>query len=81
MLAREPGDKRQIEWALRVLSFDEPDLTSGGGVLQECERLFRELGNEMDRGWVTSARLAFDEEGNLDRPRRLWSKPRRSSTA
>ena len=44
-LAREREDKRQIEWALRVLSFDEPDLDERRRLLQECERLNRQLGN------------------------------------
>src|SRR5438876_704980 len=41
-LARERDDQRQIEWALRVLSFDEPDLDQRRRLLQECERLNRE---------------------------------------
>jgi len=52
-LARERNDKRQIEWALRVLSFDEPDLDERRRLLHECEELLRELGNEGGLGWVT----------------------------
>ena len=40
-LARERDDQRQIEWALRVLSFDEPNLDERRRLLQECERLNR----------------------------------------
>ena len=53
MLAREHQDKRQIEWALRVLSFDEPDLHERRRLLSECERLLRELGDDAGLGWVT----------------------------
>ena len=53
VLARERNDKRQIEWALRVLSFDEPDLDERRRLLQECERLNRELGSDAGLGWVT----------------------------
>ena len=53
VLARERDDKRQIEWALRVLSFDEPDLDERRRLLQECERLNRELGSDAGLGWVT----------------------------
>jgi predicted ATPase/class 3 adenylate cyclase len=52
-LARERNDLRQTEWALRVLSFDEPDLDERRLLLQECERLNRELGNDGGLGWVT----------------------------
>jgi predicted ATPase/class 3 adenylate cyclase len=52
-LAREREDKRQIEWALRVLSFDEPDLDERRRLLQECERLNRQVGNDVGLGWVT----------------------------
>ena len=53
VLARERDDQRQIEWALRVLSFDEPDLDERRRLLQECERLNRELGNDAGLGRVT----------------------------
>jgi predicted ATPase len=53
ILASERDDQRQIEWALRVLSFDEPDLDERRRLLQECERLNRELGNDAGLGWVT----------------------------
>jgi predicted ATPase/class 3 adenylate cyclase len=69
-LARERQDKRQIEWALRVLSFDEPDLHERRRLLQECDRLLRELGNDVGRGWVTfllGSTLA--EEGSFEHAR------------
>ena len=66
-LARERDDKRQIEWALRVLSFDEPDLDERRRLLHECERLLRELGNDAGFAWVTFLRgMTFVEEGNFD---------------
>ena len=52
-IARERNDKRQIEWALRVLSFDEPDLDERRRLLHECEALLRELGDDGGLGWVT----------------------------
>jgi tetratricopeptide (TPR) repeat protein len=52
-IARERNDKRQIEWALRVLSFDEPDLDERRRLLHECEALLRELGDDAGLGWVT----------------------------
>ena len=51
-IARERHDKRQIEWALRVLSFDEPDLDERRRLLHECEALLRELGDDGGLGWV-----------------------------
>jgi tetratricopeptide (TPR) repeat protein len=69
-LARARDDKRQIEWALRVLSFDEPDFEERRRLLQECERLLRELGNEAGLGWVTFMRGAtFLDEGAFDQAR------------
>jgi predicted ATPase/class 3 adenylate cyclase len=66
-LARERDDKRQTEWALRVLSFDEPDLGERGRILNECERLLTELGNDAGLGWVTYLRgMTFVEEGRVD---------------
>jgi predicted ATPase len=66
-LARQRDDKRQIEWALRVLSFDEPDLEERRRLLDECERLSRELGNEPGLGWVAYLRgLTYIDEGRLD---------------
>ena len=66
-LARQSGDKRQIEWALRVLSFDEPDLDERRRLLRECERLLRELGNDAGLGWVTYLRgVTFIVEGRFD---------------
>ena len=71
-LARERDDKRQIEWALRVLSFDEPDLAERRRLLDDCERLSRELGNEAGLGWVAYLRgLAFMDEGRLDQAREM----------
>jgi predicted ATPase/class 3 adenylate cyclase len=52
-IARERNDKRQIEWALRVLSFDEPNLDERRRLLHECETLLRELGDDGGLGWVT----------------------------
>jgi predicted ATPase/class 3 adenylate cyclase len=70
ILARDQQDKRQIEWALRVLSFDEPELDERRRLLDECEGLLRELGNEAGLGWVTYLRgLTFIEEQNPDRAR------------
>jgi predicted ATPase len=66
-LARERDDKRQTEWALRVLSFDEPDLEERRRLLHECERLLRELGNDAGLAWVTYLRgMTFVAEGNFD---------------
>jgi predicted ATPase/class 3 adenylate cyclase len=66
-LARERDDKRQIEWALRVLSFDEPDLEERRGLLHECERLLRELGNDAGLAWVTYLRgMTFVAEGSFE---------------
>jgi len=55
-IARERHDKREIEWALRVLSFNEPDLDERRRLLDECEQLLKELGNEPGLGWVTYLR-------------------------
>jgi tetratricopeptide (TPR) repeat protein len=64
--ARERNDKRQIEWALRVLSFDEPDLDERRRMLHECEQLLRELGNDAGRAWVSLLLgEAFTEEGRF----------------
>ena len=52
-LANERNDKRQIEWALRVLSFDEPDLDERRRLLRECEALLHELGDDGGLGWVS----------------------------
>jgi predicted ATPase len=66
-LARERDDKRQIEWALRVLSFDEPDLNERRRLLDECERLLRELGDDAGLAWVTLLRgLTFIDAGSFD---------------
>jgi predicted ATPase/class 3 adenylate cyclase len=66
-LARERDDKRQIEWALRVLSFDEPDLDERRRLLDECERLLRELRNDAGLAWVTYLRgMTFVDEGSFD---------------
>ena len=69
-LARERDDKRQIEWALRVLSFDEPDLDERRRLLHECERLLRELGDDAGLGWVTFLRgMTLLDEGRFDAAR------------
>ena len=69
-LARERDDQRQIEWALRVLSFDEPDLDERRRLLQECERLNRELGNDAGLGWVTYLLgWALFDEGRFEEAR------------
>jgi predicted ATPase/class 3 adenylate cyclase len=66
-LAREWKDKRQIEWALRVLCFDEPDLDERRRMLRECERLNRERGNDAGLGWVTFLLgQTFADEGSFD---------------
>jgi predicted ATPase/class 3 adenylate cyclase len=69
-IARERSDRRQIEWALRVLSFDEPDLDERRRLLHECEKLLRELGNEGGLGWVTYLLgVTLFEEGRFDEAR------------
>jgi predicted ATPase/class 3 adenylate cyclase len=71
-LARQWGDKRQIEWALRVLSFDEPDLDERRRLLHECERLLRELGNDAGIGWVTFLRgMTYVDEGSFDAAQKM----------
>jgi predicted ATPase/class 3 adenylate cyclase len=71
-LARERDDKRQIEWALRVLSFDEPDLDERRRLLHECERLLRELGDDDGLAWVTYLRgMTFVDEGSFDAAREM----------
>jgi predicted ATPase/class 3 adenylate cyclase len=70
-LARERDDKRQIEWALRVLSFDERDLEKRRELLAECERLLRELGSAGGLGWVMYLRgMTFIEEARFAEARR-----------
>jgi predicted ATPase/class 3 adenylate cyclase len=72
-LARDQHDNRQIEWALRVLSFDEPDLVERRRLLDECERLLRELGSEAGLGWVMYLRgFTFIQEGDPDRARETF---------
>ena len=51
-LARELGDDRLIEFALRVLSFEEPDLEKRRRLLQECQRLLENLGDDHGLAWV-----------------------------
>ncbi len=71
-LARERNDKRQIEWALRVLSFHEPDVAERRKLLSECERLLHELGYESGLGWVTYLLgLTSLEEGDFERAQPL----------
>ncbi len=73
VLARQRDDKRQIEWALRVLSFDEPDLEKRRALLEECERLLRELGSAAGLGWVTYLHGAiFFQEARFDQARRSF---------
>jgi hypothetical protein len=49
------------------LSFDEPDLDERRPLLQECERLLRELGNDAGLGWVAFLRgMTFVDEGSFD---------------
>jgi predicted ATPase/class 3 adenylate cyclase len=68
--ARELDDKRQIEWALRVLSFDEPDFDERRRLLQECKRLNRELGSDSGLAWVTYLLgSALLEEGRFEEAR------------
>ncbi|HEY7259838.1 MAG TPA: hypothetical protein VH459_12245, partial [Gaiellales bacterium] len=51
----------------RVLSFDEADLEKRRSLLDECERLSRELGNDVGLGWVAYLRgVTFMDEGRLD---------------
>ena len=70
-IARERNDERQIEWALRVLSFDEPDLDERRRLLHECEALLRELGDDGGLGWVAFLLgVTLLEEGRLDEARR-----------
>ena len=69
-LARERNDKRQIEWALRVLTFDEPDLEERRRLLDECEHLLREVGSDAGLAWVTWLRgIAFLDEGAYEEAR------------
>jgi predicted ATPase/class 3 adenylate cyclase len=64
--ARELGDKRQIEWALRVRSFEEEDPNERLRLLQECETLLRELGDDEGLAWVTLLRgELFSDERQL----------------
>ena len=62
-LSRELDDKRQIEWALRVLSFAEPDLAKRRRRLEECRQLSIELGNDAGLAWVmyNLSTVALDE--------------------
>jgi len=69
-IARKRNDKRQIEWALRVLSFDEPDLDERRRLLDECEVLLRELGDDGGLGWVTFLLgVTFLDEGRFTEAR------------
>ena len=74
-LARERDDQRQIEWALRVLSFDEPDFDERRRLLRECERLNRDLGNDAGLGWVTYVLgLTLIDEGRFDEARDTFAR-------
>jgi predicted ATPase/class 3 adenylate cyclase len=69
-LARGCGDTRHIEFGLRVLSFDEPDLDERRRLLRECERLNRELGDDAGLGWVTFLLgVTLVQEGRLPEAR------------
>jgi tetratricopeptide (TPR) repeat protein len=69
-IARQRDDKRQIEWALRILSFDEPDLDERTHLLHECEALLRELGDDGGLGWVTFLLgVTLLDEGRLNEAR------------
>jgi predicted ATPase/class 3 adenylate cyclase len=69
-LARERNDKRQIEWALRVLSFDEPDLAERRRLLRQCEALLLELGDEAGLAWVAyNLGVTSADEGDVDQAR------------
>jgi predicted ATPase len=66
-IARERNDKRQIEWATRLLSFDERDLDERRRLLHECEILLRELGDDRGLGWVNFLLgITFLDEGRFD---------------
>lgn len=66
-IARERHDKRQIEWATRVLSFDEPDFAERRRLLNESEVLLRELGDDGGLGWVKFLLgVTFLDEGRFD---------------
>ena len=74
-IARERNDKRQIEWALRLLSFDEPDLDERRRLLHECEALLRELGNDEGLGWVTlQLGMPLFEEGRFNEARETFNR-------
>lgn len=66
-LARELGDKRRIEWALRLLTFAEDDPAEKRRLLGEAEALARELGDDSALAWVLhllgSAALAEGDYG------------------
>ena len=64
-LARELGDKRRIEWGLRVSSFTEKDLDERRRLLGECDALLRELGATEQLGWIKLQEAAtFELEGD-----------------
>jgi tetratricopeptide (TPR) repeat protein len=74
-LGRERDDLRQIEWGLRVLSFDEPNLETRRQQLHECERLNHEVGNGVGLGWVTFLMAAtLLEEGRFEQAQLTFEK-------
>jgi predicted ATPase/class 3 adenylate cyclase len=74
-LARERNDERQIEWALRCLSFSEPDLDERRRLLDECDRLLRKLGNNTGLAWVAFQRgMAFVDEGSFEQARETFER-------
>ena len=69
------NDKRQVEWALRVLSFDEPDLEERRRLLRECEALLRDVGDEGGLGWVTFLLgVCLFDEGHFEEARAAFSR-------
>ena len=68
-LALERNDKRQIEWALRVLSFDEPDLEERQRLLHECERLCANSATTLGSPGSPSRGMTIVDEGSLDAAR------------
>src|SRR5438034_799381 len=61
--------RRSLDWLISI-GDREPDLDERRRLLDECERLLRELANEAGLGWVTYLRgMTFIEERNPDRAR------------
>ena len=51
-LARELGDERRIEWALRATGWTEEDPAEARRIFSECEAILRKLGDETGLAWV-----------------------------